>query len=456
MKRLLLIPLACVVLVLASCITVGESEEQELDARGAAAGVRAVSIYATGTRVLVRGMERSDIVFDDGYTALEQDDEELELTVEGGEQFRVAVPYGTELYIENTNGSVVVAGTRGDVYAELSDTDILVYEAGEYVDIETSNAPILLVKREGRLDEYSLETSNAPVHVGIPAGDLNLRLETSNGGFRVNNLPVTVLSRDQEELEGFIGSEDAGWLEVESSNGNVTVQPATVYMRAAAAARDGADTGGREGVLGEIAAWLGTALGRPTGDEVDDGTAPHATEAEDADETVAADDAPVTDTTGVPESGSTPQRASESVTPRRSVVFPFREVNAAAGGEGLGSALSEMLVTAVANSPAVTVIERSQVETVLEESRFQLSGVTSTEDSIEIGNILNAEIIILGSVSRFGERIELDVRVIRLETGEVLFSQYGSAVDAEVRNMVNTLGEEIAQAIARIPAAGAE
>ena len=431
MRRLLSIPLAFAVLVLASCITVGESDDREPDARGDATGIRAVSIYAEDTRIIVRGMERSDIVFDDGYTAREQDDEELELTVEGGEQFRVAVPYGTELYIENENGSVVIAGTRGDVYAELSDTDILVFDAGEYVDIETTNAPILLVKRQGRIDEYSLETSNAPVHVGIPAGDLNLRLETSNAGFRVNNLPVTVLSRERDELEGFIGSEDAGLLEVESSNGNVTVQPAAVYMRAAAASRDGADTGGREGVLGEIAAWMAAAL-------------------EDRD--TEADDTSVADASVASEPAGAPLQTPEDVTPRRSVVFPFREVNAAAGGEGLGSALSEMLVTAVANSPAVTVIERSQVETVLEESRFQLSGVTSTEDSIEIGNILNAEIIILGSVSRFGERIELDVRVIRLETGEVLFSQYGSADEAGVRNMVNTLGEEIAQAIARIPA----
>ncbi|NBF40977.1 MAG: hypothetical protein GVY14_11220, partial [Spirochaetes bacterium] len=376
--------------------------------------------------------------------------------------FRVAVPYGTELYIENENGSVVIAGTRGDVYAELSDTDILVFEAGEYVDIETSNAPILLVKRQGRIDEYSVETSNAPVHVGVPAGDLNLRLETSNAGFRVNNLPVTVLSRDREEFEGFIGSEAGGWLEVESSNGNVTVQPAAVYMRAAAAFRDGADTAGRDEVLGEIAAWMVAALEGPSGEAGNDGVGPHTDEAEEDDDTVAAGDAPVADSTapadGTATAGSGPaqRRAPETVTARRSVVFPFREVNAAAGGEGLGSALSEMLVTAVANSPAVTVIERSQVETVLEESRFQLSGVTSTEDSIEIGNILNAEIIILGSVSRFGERIELDVRVIRLETGEVLFSHYGSSDDAGVRSMVNTLGEEIAQAIARIPATGAQ
>jgi TolB-like protein len=99
----------------------------------------------------------------------------------------------------------------------------------------------------------------------------------------------------------------------------------------------------------------------------------------------------------------------------------------------------------------VTVIERSQIDTVIEESRFQLSGVTTTEESIEVGNILNAEITILGSVSRFGERIELDVRVIRLETGEVLFTQYGSAAQADIREMVNSLGEEISVAIAQLP-----
>ncbi|MFP4373760.1 MAG: CsgG/HfaB family protein, partial [Spirochaetaceae bacterium] len=372
MNRLIGIPLAFVLLVLASCTTAGGSADRDLDGRRGTAGVRAVSIRAEDTRILVRGMERSDIIFDDGYTALEQDAGELELTVEGGEggeRFRVAVPYGTELYVENRNGSVVVAGTRGDVEARLSDTDILVYEAGEYVDIETSNAPILVVKRRGRIDEYSLDTSDAPVHVGIPAGDLNLRLATSNGGFRVNNLPVTVLRRDREELEGFIGSEAGGRLEVESSDGNVAVQPAAVYMRAAAAAHRGAGTGARAGILGDVAAWMAAALeDRDTG----------------AGDTPGADAAVATEPGRV--SRQTPQEVTpQAVTPRRSVVFPFREVNAAAGEDGLGSALSEMLVTAVANSPAVTVIERSQVEAVLEESKFQLSGVTSTEDSIEVG-----------------------------------------------------------------------
>lgn len=456
MKRLLTVGI--VIALVSACATSPRTQSRSTASAQRASSVEVVSIYAENTDVVIRGLERSDVVFDDGYSSLERDDGEIELTVEDRDEFRVGVPYGTAVSVENENGSVVVAGTRGDLEADLENSSIFVYDPGANVEISTTNAPVLLVKRMGRIEEYSVATTNAEVNAGVPEGNLNVRLETSEGYFRINNLPLTVLTRGEEELEGYIGSEDAGRLEISSSNGTITLQPAAAYARAAVAARSSAAASSRsgssrDGVFGNISESISDTLAdlgiisrrRSTGTST---TSSRTSRADDSDDEEAAAGGAAAGAAGA---AAVPEDIPEDVAPRRTVVFPFEEINTAARGNGLGAALSEMLITAIANSPAVTVIERSQIDTMLEETKFQLSGVTTTEESIQIGNVLNAEIIILGSVSRFGGRIELDVRVIRLETGEVLFTQYGSAADAEVRNMVNTLGEEISVAIAQIP-----
>lgn len=457
MKRL--VTVGIVIALVSACATAPRSQSRSAASAQRASSVGVVSIYAENTDIVIRGLERSDVVFDDTYASLERDEDLIELTVENRDEFRVGVPYGTTVRVENTNGSVVVAGTRGDLEADLENSSIFVYDPGANVEISTTNAPVLLVKRLGRIEDYSVETTNAEVNAGVPEGSLNVRLETPEGYFRINNLPLTVLARDEEELEGYIGSEDAGRLEISASNGMITLQPSAAYARAArssvAASRSGSS---RDGIFGNISESISdtlTDLGlisrrRSTESSATSSRTSRADEAEGEGATggsAAAGGAAA----GAAGAAAVPEDIPEDVAPRRTVVFPFEEINTAASGNGLGAALSEMLITAIANSPAVTVIERGQIDTVLEETKFQLSGVTSTEESIEIGNILNAEIIILGSVSRFGGRIELDARVIRLETGEVLFTQYGSAADAEVRNMVNTLGEEISVAIAQIP-----
>jgi len=40
--------------------------------------------------------------------------------------------------------------------------------------------------------------------------------------------------------------------------------------------------------------------------------------------------------------------------------------------------------------------------------------------------------------------------VIRLETGEVLFTQYGSSPEDKLREMINALGNEISDSIAAL------
>ncbi len=395
-------------------------------------GIRSVEIEASNSNIAIKGEQRGEVVLFDTPSAYDREGDTLYLEVDNAEKFRLTVPHTTRVYVENSNGTLLLSEVFGDIEAELENTEVFVINPGRLLDIETSNGPVNIVKRRGRIINYSAATTNADIHAIIPPENLNIDLETSNGYFNINNLPVTLLERNAEEFVGYIGSENSGTLELETTNSTITLEPVGVRSGANLLAT-GIASGYQELLKRRINQFLGTV-----NENFADTLRGILTEIDPASAS------PETAT----DREQTPRQKAANVAPRRTVVFPFEETNPPAEELGLGAALSEMLITAVANSPSVTVIERSQINSILEESKYQMSGYTSTEESIEIGNLLNSEIIIVGSVSRFGERVELDARVIRLETGEVLFTQYGSSPEDKLRQMVNTLGQEISNSIA--------
>ena len=66
------------------------------------------------------------------------------------------------------------------------------------------------------------------------------------------------------------------------------------------------------------------------------------------------------------------------------------------------------------------VVERSEMAEILKEQGFQMSGCTSDECAVEAGRILSVHQICVGSISKIGSLYSLDVRLIDVETGEIL------------------------------------
>ncbi|MAV64294.1 MAG: hypothetical protein CBD97_00990 [Pelagibacteraceae bacterium TMED237] len=67
------------------------------------------------------------------------------------------------------------------------------------------------------------------------------------------------------------------------------------------------------------------------------------------------------------------------------------------------------------------IIEREQIEYIVNEQKLNSSGLINPESAIEIGNILSVDAIILGSISEFKNEIIINTKVISSNTGEVLF-----------------------------------
>lgn len=92
--------------------------------------------------------------------------------------------------------------------------------------------------------------------------------------------------------------------------------------------------------------------------------------------------------------------------------------------KGLAKDISELLYTELVNTGYFTVIERSQMKSVLKEHEFQLTGIMGdTKDAVEFGKLLQANKILTGRVTKIGKTYLINARIIDIEKGEVEFAE---------------------------------
>ena len=93
----------------------------------------------------------------------------------------------------------------------------------------------------------------------------------------------------------------------------------------------------------------------------------------------------------------------------RTAVIPFNGVGVSETEAVTASSLFE---TALVQTDAFLVIEQNQMKEILEAQAFTLSGCTDESCAVEIGKLLAAEQIVLGSFSSLGTGYILNAKII--------------------------------------------
>ena len=62
------------------------------------------------------------------------------------------------------------------------------------------------------------------------------------------------------------------------------------------------------------------------------------------------------------------------------------------------------------------------MQKVLMEQAFQNTGCTSSECAVKLGKVLNVQKMVVGSFGKFLDSYVLNVRVVDVESGEVVYS----------------------------------
>ena len=84
--------------------------------------------------------------------------------------------------------------------------------------------------------------------------------------------------------------------------------------------------------------------------------------------------------------------------------------------------LTDRLTTKMISLDKYQVVERNNMDKILKEQKFQNSGCTDSEGAVEIGQLLNTDFIVIGSVSAFGSMYSIDARLIDVAQGKGLIS----------------------------------
>jgi|GEM_PF-5357333 len=86
------------------------------------------------------------------------------------------------------------------------------------------------------------------------------------------------------------------------------------------------------------------------------------------------------------------------------------------------SAFTDRLGTELFKTRSFKVIERSQIAKILEEQEFQQADCVSDKCMIQVGQLLGVSYVLTGGISKIGETYSINIRVIDVKSGEVIYT----------------------------------
>lgn len=100
-----------------------------------------------------------------------------------------------------------------------------------------------------------------------------------------------------------------------------------------------------------------------------------------------------------------------------------------------------------------TLVERSQVKSILKEQEFQTSGVTTEQDAVKAGKILNAQAAMIINVPSNKDEINMTAKMLDVQDGTILWIGSGSG---RVGKELSTIFGAIVGAAAGVAVAGGD
>lgn len=141
-------------------------------------------------------------------------------------------------------------------------------------------------------------------------------------------------------------------------------------------------------------------------------------------------------------------RAQQPQIKKRIAVFVFEDKTDKSwhwwNHKGVGQGVSDMLTTALVKSGNYRVMERAEIDRILNEQDFGQSNRVTQQSAAKIGQILGVEMAVIGSVSEFGYKksdtggavkglgigvssqaaiVGVDVRMVNTNTGEIITAE---------------------------------
>ena len=106
--------------------------------------------------------------------------------------------------------------------------------------------------------------------------------------------------------------------------------------------------------------------------------------------------------------------------------------------EDIAKTTSYLLEGKLGNSPSIELIERNQIEKVMGELKYQMSGFTAS-DAVEIGRHLNAKYVLIGSINKLGNLLIITTKLVNVETAQIEGTREVQCKNATIENIADMI-----------------
>src|SRR5206468_6577082 len=121
--------------------------------------------------------------------------------------------------------------------------------------------------------------------------------------------------------------------------------------------------------------------------------------------------------------------------------------------DGLSKGVPDFLVSEMSSNPNIRVIERDQVQKLIDEQKLTSGGQVDRETAVKVGKLLGAQHMIFGGFMADPKgNFRIDARAVNVETGAI---EYTDRVQDHADNVLGLIGQlaEHLNAALKLPAA---
>ncbi len=111
----------------------------------------------------------------------------------------------------------------------------------------------------------------------------------------------------------------------------------------------------------------------------------------------------------------------------------------------LKKGLADMMITEMTKIKGIKVVERQRIQSIIEELNLNETDMVDKSTTQKMGKILGAKVMLFGGFSNlFNDKLRIDVRIVRTETGETLKAEEETGELDEFLTMLQLLVKKIA------------
>jgi TolB-like protein len=125
-------------------------------------------------------------------------------------------------------------------------------------------------------------------------------------------------------------------------------------------------------------------------------------------------------------------------------IFDF--VEKGHGLTGVGSKVSSVIFANLVTEPDISLVDREEMDKLLDEATLNLSGMVNTQQATQIGQLSGAKIIVTGTIFEIEDTIMIVAKIIGTETSRVM----GASVKGDIGDSIVSLAEDLSDEIVEI------